>query len=137
MIFGCVKLDNGLDCDCPYIIECGSVYQPQWPGNCMNCGGLLPHPTDTSCPHCRADDYQGGAVIDQYDLVRKTHHATLGDSVARWKRDEDAFTAGAQYALDCMLTRVDDLVTLIDPPAAEYLVGLAADILTRVHEGTL
>jgi hypothetical protein len=74
---------------------------------------------------------------DRYDLVRKAEHATLGDSYERLQRDPDAFTAGAQYALDHMLSRTVETINLFGESAGSLLVSQAADILAHVHDGTL
>lgn len=73
-------------------------------------------------------------MSDRYNAVRKYEHSTLGDSVERFDRDADAFTAGAQYALDNMLARLDGLPENV---WGDYITGSAADILANVHDGIL
>lgn len=45
------------------------------------------------------------AQTDRYHGVRRSEHSTFGDSLERYRRDTDAFTAGVQYALDRMTVR--------------------------------
>jgi hypothetical protein len=59
----------------------------------------------------------------------------IGDSIDRFDRDPDAFTAGVQHALDKMTATIDRL--LMDPHTSEYLIGTAANILANVHDGTM
>jgi hypothetical protein len=75
------------------------------------------------------------AQTDRYGLIRRPEHATLGDSIDRFDRDPDAFTAGVQHALDKMTATIDRL--LMDPHTSEYLIGTAANILANVHDGTM
>lgn len=72
---------------------------------------------------------------DRYYATRKPEHSTLGDAADRFRRDPDAFTAGAQYALDSMTGTIDRL--LMDPNTSEYLISRAAEILAGVHSGAL
>lgn len=74
-------------------------------------------------------------ATDAYAAVRQADHSTLGDSLTRFYRDADAFTAGAQHALDKMTGHIDRL--LMDPHTSEYLIGCAADILRAIHDGYL
>lgn len=74
-------------------------------------------------------------ATDEYAATRRAEHATVGDSIERFDRDADAFTAGAQYALDRLIGHVDRL--LMDPHTSEYLIGCASDILRSVHDGKL
>jgi hypothetical protein len=73
--------------------------------------------------------------MDRYTLVRRPEHATLGDAAERYQRDPDAFTAGAQYALDVLLSRNEDTLKLYG--LDKLVVGSAADVLTQVHDGRL
>jgi hypothetical protein len=75
------------------------------------------------------------AETDRYGQVRRPEHSTIGDAVERFDRDADAFTAGAQHALDKMTGTVDRL--FMDPGTSEYLIGVAANILDDVHDGIL
>ena len=75
------------------------------------------------------------AQTDRYALARNPEHSTLGDALDRFVGHPDVFTAGAQYALDRMTGHIDRV--LMDPHTSEYLIGVAADILTEVHEGKL
>lgn len=75
------------------------------------------------------------ASTDKYAAVRRPEHSTVGDSVERYNRDPDAFAAGAQHALDKLTGSIDRL--LMDPNTSEYLIGLAADVLSNVHDGIL
>lgn len=70
--------------------------------------------------------------MSAYDNVRRDEHSTMGDAMDRLKRDEDAFTAGVQYALDRVLNRTPDLNGM-----GRYLDTLAADLLGSVHRGEL
>lgn len=72
---------------------------------------------------------------DRYSQARKPEHSTIGDAIKRHNRDADAFTAGAQYALDRLTQVIDRL--LMDPRTSEYLIGRAADTLTNLHDGVI
>jgi len=74
-------------------------------------------------------------MSEQYDQVRRVEHCTLGDAVQRWRRDADAFTAGAQYALDRMLNLCDS--NGVDRISLAGVDTYAAIVLTAVHEGRL
>ena len=69
--------------------------------------------------------------MSAYNAVRRPEHSTLGDAAERFERDPDAFTAGAQNALDRLLYRFGD------PCIETYIETVAADILKAVHEGRL
>ena len=69
--------------------------------------------------------------MSAYNEVRRPEHSTLGDAAERFERDPDAFTAGAQNALDRLLNRLSRL------PGDLYIETVAADILEAVHEGRL
>lgn len=75
--------------------------------------------------------------MSAYDDVRRDKHGTLGDAHARFVRDEDAFTAGVQYALDTMLARTGNIIGVFSPQLPVYLDGEAATILSNVHDGAL
>lgn len=78
------------------------------------------------------------AKTDRYDAIRRDEHSTYGDSVKRFKRDPDAFTAGVQHGLDKMLNHFEmETYRLLSDPLADYIVSRAADILRRVHDGNL
>jgi hypothetical protein len=68
-------------------------------------------------------------VIDKYETVRREEHSTLLDATVRHTRDADAFTSGAQYALDKLLGQNE----IYDGPVNH----MAADILTAIHKGEL
>lgn len=72
---------------------------------------------------------------DRYTGVRNPDHSTLGDAADRYQRDSDAFTAGAQYALDKIVGTIDRV--LMDPHTSEYLIGRATEVLQEVQEGRL
>lgn len=75
--------------------------------------------------------------MTEYDATRRSEHSTLGDVTERYSRDVDAFTAGAQYALDTLLKSTDGIVAAFSPQLPIYLDGTASRILSDVHEGTL
>ena len=70
--------------------------------------------------------------MSAYDDARRSEHATLRAAMDRLNRDEDAFTAGVQYALDTVLNRTPDMNGI-----GPYLDALAADLLGSVHRGEL
>ena len=70
-----------------------------------------------------------------YQHSRRDEHSTLGDSAERFKRDRDAFTAGAQYALDSM-TGAAQFGGGAGITAA-WVDSHAETILDRVHTGQL
>lgn len=77
---------------------------------------------------------------DRYASARWPEHSTLGESGDRFRRDPDAFAAGAQYALDRLVGSIDQAsrdFSGIAQQFAEYLNGRAADILTNVHDREL
>lgn len=76
---------------------------------------------------------------DDYSIKRRDEHSTLGDAAQRYHRDADAFTAGAQYALDKIVAGYDELRRhqTLAPVVVSYLIVRAADILTNVHDGQL
>ena len=69
--------------------------------------------------------------MSAYDEVRRSEHSTLDDAADRFERDPDAFTAGAQNALDRLLNHLSRL------PSDLYIETVAADILKAVHEGRM
>ncbi|WNM66384.1 hypothetical protein SEA_CULVER_114 [Gordonia phage Culver] len=71
-------------------------------------------------------------MSDAYSKVRREEHSTLGDAIERFDRDQDAFTAGVQYALDKLIA-----IQILSIAAGDYIESISADILTRVHEGRL
>lgn len=70
-----------------------------------------------------------------YSQVRKYEHATLGDSQKRYDRDADAFTAGAQNALDRLLSALSSTMTL--RAYGDFIEDAAADILSDIQRGKL
>ena len=73
-------------------------------------------------------------MSDAYGKVRREEHSTLGDAIERFDRDQDAFTAGVQYALDKLNANTH---RNFSSAVGAYIEATAADILTRVHEGRL
>jgi hypothetical protein len=69
-----------------------------------------------------------------YEHSRRDEHSTLGDAADRFKRDRDAFTAGAQYALDSMVSAADHWP---DGITASWVILHAETVLDRVHTGAL
>ena len=69
-----------------------------------------------------------------YQHSRRDEHSTLGDVADRFKRDRDAFTAGAQYALDSMVSASDRWP---DGITSKWVNSHAETILDRVHTGEL
>lgn len=72
------------------------------------------------------------AEQDAYERERWEHHCTMGDAAERFRRDPDAFTAGAQHALDLLLQRTS---VIISGKAEELVVHIAAAVLAEVHRG--
>lgn len=70
-----------------------------------------------------------------YQHSRRDEHSTLGDAADRFKRDRDAFTAGAQYALDSMVGAATSSVGL--GGYEKWVDSHAETILDRVHTGQL
>lgn len=69
-----------------------------------------------------------------YQHSRRDDHATIGDALERFERDQDAFTAGAQYALDSMVGSTHFAPHGI---TAKWVESHAETILDRVHTGAL
>lgn len=72
------------------------------------------------------------AEPDVYDLERVEGMKTLGDAYRHCRRDQDAFVAGAHYALDKMLNSLADLDGQL---RRDYNAARAADILRRAKAG--
>lgn len=68
------------------------------------------------------------AATDRYKAERNPDHSTIGDSLTQYSIAGEAFTAGAQYALDRIVATIDRV--LMDPNTSEYLTHRAADILS-------
>lgn len=69
-----------------------------------------------------------------YQNARLDEHSKLVDAIERYKRDRDAFSAGAQYALDEIVGAAAREPAEI---TAEWVDLLAATVLNRVHTGQL
>lgn len=74
-------------------------------------------------------------MSDAYSEERRDEHSTLGDAAERFHRDEDAFTAGVQYALDRIMSNTRDLLGIYG--VGKYVRNVATDILASVHRGEL
>lgn len=77
--------------------------------------------------------------FSRYDRERKTEHNTVGDARERYDRDADAFAAGAQWAMDNLLSDLlsDGVSGVLGPSISEYVDAECARLLARAHRGIL
>ncbi|UTN93631.1 hypothetical protein SEA_YORICK_38 [Mycobacterium phage Yorick] len=101
--------------------------------------------TDDRCGRCGQPFKDGETVIDtlppmhhtcqnldaseRYRAARNPKHSALGEYLYQFYVAGEAFTAGAQYALDRIVATADKM-RMDHPHTSEYLTHRAADILS-------